>query len=50
MMRVLYAEDDPQVAEMVRLNFTRHGGDWALEIVDSGRRWNPAAMPCSWSI
>ncbi|MEO6244739.1 MAG: response regulator [Opitutaceae bacterium] len=37
MMRVLYAEDDPQIAELVRLNFARHNADCTLEVVDSGR-------------
>jgi signal transduction histidine kinase len=37
MMRVLYAEDDPQVAELVRLNFARHHADCTLDVVDSGR-------------
>ena len=38
MIRVLYAEDDPQVADMVRLYFGRLAGRCALEVVDSGRR------------
>lgn len=38
MIRVLYAEDDPQIAEMVELYFHRHGADCTLEVVDSGRR------------
>ncbi len=38
MIRVLYAEDDPQVADMVSLTFARLGGSIALEVVNSGRR------------
>jgi signal transduction histidine kinase len=37
MIRVLYAEDDPQVADMVRLYFGRLANDSTLEVVDSGR-------------
>jgi signal transduction histidine kinase len=37
MIRVLYAEDDPQVAGMVELYFTHFGGDTNLRIVDTGR-------------
>ncbi len=37
MIRVLYAEDDPQVAEIVQLYFSRTSADCALEIVNSGR-------------
>jgi len=37
MMRVLYAEDDPQVADMVRLYFGINAKNCALEVVDSGR-------------
>ena len=38
MIRVLYAEDDPQVAGMVELYFSRLGHTYTLNIVDSGRR------------
>lgn len=38
MIRVLYAEDDPQVAELVRHYFERYGEDMTFETVDSGRR------------
>lgn len=38
MIRVLYAEDDPQVAEMVQLYFGRLGDGYRLETVDTGRR------------
>ena len=38
MIRVLYAEDDPQVADMVQLYFGRLGDGYHLETVDSGRR------------
>jgi signal transduction histidine kinase len=38
MIRVLYAEDDPQVAEMVQFYFSRLGADCTLEVVNSGRR------------
>ncbi len=38
MIRVLYAEDDPQVAEMVQLFFGQLGDSFRLEIVDTGRR------------
>lgn len=37
MMRVLHAEDDPQVADMVRLYFTRLGTSCLLEHVPDGR-------------
>ena len=37
MIRVLYAEDDPDQAEMVRLYFDQRGEGCALEIVNSGR-------------
>lgn len=37
MIRVLYAEDDPHVAEVVRLTFQPYAHECALEIVDSGR-------------
>src|SRR4051812_15651981 len=38
MIRVLYAEDDPQVAEMVQLYFGRFADSYRLEHVDCGRR------------
>src|SRR4051812_49170831 len=38
MMRVLYAEDDPEVADMVRLHFAQQRIPAALDLVDSGRR------------
>lgn len=38
MIRVLYAEDDPQVADMVRLYFGRLGEGCQLEVVETGRR------------
>jgi len=38
MIRVLHAEDDPQIAGMVRLLFDVNGKDCVLEHVDSGRR------------
>jgi signal transduction histidine kinase len=37
MLHVLYAEDNPQVAAMVRLYFRRIDGAYSLDIVDSGR-------------
>src|SRR5690242_5054933 len=37
MIRVLYAEDDPQVAEVVRLAFSRRQSECTLEVVNSGR-------------
>ncbi len=36
MMRVLYAEDDPQVADMVRLHFAHYAAGCSLEVVDCG--------------
>lgn len=36
MIRVLYAEDDTQIADMVRFYFERHAGDCTLEIVNNG--------------
>jgi signal transduction histidine kinase/response regulator of citrate/malate metabolism len=38
MIRVLYAEDDPQIADTVRIYFERFGEGCSLEVVDSGRR------------
>lgn len=38
MIRVLYAEDNPQVAEMVQIYFARLGKDCLLDVVDTGRR------------
>ena len=38
MIRVLYAEDDPQVAEMVQLYLGRLGSELTLDLVDTGRR------------
>ncbi len=38
MIRVLYAEDDRDVAGMVRAYFERFGNDMVLEVVDCGRR------------
>ena len=38
MIRVLYAEDDPQIADTVRLYFKRFGEGCVLEIVNSGHR------------
>lgn len=37
MIRVLYAEDDQQVADMVKLYFERLRGGYSLDIVSSGR-------------
>ena len=37
MTRVLYAEDDPQVAGIVQLYFERHVADWTLDVVPCGR-------------
>jgi len=37
MIRVLHADDDAQIADMVRLLFDRHGQDCQLEYVSSGR-------------
>lgn len=38
MIRVLYAEDDPQVADMVQLYFSRLRQECTLEVVGSGKR------------
>jgi len=38
MIRVLYDEDDPQVADIVQLCFQRLGNGAGLQVVDSGRR------------
>lgn len=38
MLRVLYAEDDPQIADMVRLYFARLGESYHLDVVETGRR------------
>jgi signal transduction histidine kinase len=37
MIRVLYAEDDPQVAEVVRFAFSHYATECSLEVVSSGR-------------
>ena len=37
MIRVLYAEDDPQVANVVHVYFSRFGDAFSIEIVNSGR-------------
>ncbi|WP_414663066.1 response regulator [Horticoccus sp. 23ND18S-11] len=37
MIRVLYAEDDPQVADMVSLYFARFGEGCTIEVVGNGR-------------
>lgn len=37
MIRVLYAEDDPQIADTVRIYFERFGEDCILNVVNSGR-------------
>src|SRR4051812_1745706 len=37
MIRVLYAEDDPQVADMVQLYFAEPGRGCTLEVVSNGR-------------
>lgn len=37
MIRVLYAEDDPQIAQMVRVFFESYAPDCTLETVDNGR-------------
>lgn len=36
MIRILHAEDDPQIADMVRLLFERDGGEYSLDHVNSG--------------
>ncbi len=38
MVRVLYAEDDSQISQMVQLYFTSGAPDYRLEIVNSGRK------------
>ncbi|MES2697556.1 MAG: response regulator, partial [Verrucomicrobiota bacterium] len=37
MIRVLHAEDDPQIADMVRLYFAYVGGAWTVDHVGTGR-------------
>jgi signal transduction histidine kinase len=37
MTRVLYAEDDPQVVQMVQLYFAHHAPEWTLDIAPGGR-------------
>ena len=37
MIRVLYAEDDPQVADVVKLAFHQYASDCVLDIVNTGR-------------
>ena len=50
MIRVLYAEDDPQVADMVELYFARFGEGQILEIVDTGRRCLAAMEKSSYDV
>lgn len=50
MIRVLYAEDDPQVAGMVQLYFTRLGDEATLEVVDTGRRCLDAMQRGSYDV
>jgi DNA-binding response OmpR family regulator len=38
MVRVLYAEDDPQISQMVQLYFMSTAPECSLEVVDSGRK------------
>ena len=38
MVRVLYAEDDSQISQMVQLYFTSSAPDYRLEVVNSGRK------------
>lgn len=38
MVRVLYAEDDAQISQMVQLYFSSTAPDYTLEVVDSGRK------------
>ncbi len=38
MIRVLYAEDDPQIAQMVQIYFSSFAPECTIEVVDSGRR------------
>ncbi|MEO6995463.1 MAG: response regulator, partial [Lacunisphaera sp.] len=38
MVRVLYAEDDSQISQMVQLYFTNSAPDYRLEVVNSGRK------------
>ena len=38
MIRVLYAEDDPQIADLVQIYFSQYGHEMELAVVDSGRR------------
>ncbi|MBI5766252.1 MAG: response regulator [Verrucomicrobia bacterium] len=37
MTRVLYAEDDPQVVQMVQIYFAHHVPDWTLDIARGGQ-------------
>jgi signal transduction histidine kinase len=50
MIRVLYAEDDPHVAEFVRHYFEHFGPDMKLEVVDSGRRCLEAMQRTSYDV
>ncbi len=38
MTRVLYAEDDPQISQMVEIYFTTYAPECTIEVVDSGRK------------
>ncbi len=50
MIRVLYAEDDRQLAEMVQLYFARTANDCTLDVVDSGRRCLEAMASGGWDV
>jgi signal transduction histidine kinase len=50
MIRVLYAEDDRQLAEMVQIYFARTASDCTLDVVDSGRGCLDAMARGGWDV
>lgn len=50
MIRVLYAEDDRQLAEMVQFTFARTAADCRLEAVHSGRACLDAMERSNWDV
>jgi signal transduction histidine kinase len=50
MIRVLYAEDDRQLAEMVQLSFARTADDCTVDVVHSGRQCLEAMERGGWDV
>ncbi len=50
MISVLYAEDDPQIAQMVRVFFENYAPDCSLETVDNGRSCLERVAACHYDV